>query len=254
MVTAIAGDGTPEAVWRAGGLDRLPLLDLPRPAAAVVVAPHPDDEVLGAGGLLAGLCSVGVPVHLVAATDGEGSHPASTALGPEELVRRRRAETDQALALLGVHPVRTLRCGLPDSGLAAHEDALADAVAALLAELRAELAAEEPLWCLATWRGDGHPDHEAAGRAAARAAARTGARLLEFPVWTWHWSRPDDPAVPWERARAVPLPEGVARAKERAAAVLTTQVEPLGPADVDAPVLTAPMLRRWLRPFEVVLA
>lgn len=249
-MTAIAGDGTPETVWRAGGLDRLPVLDLPLPGAVVVVAPHPDDEVLGVGGLLAGLCAEGVPVHLVAATDGEGSHPGSAALAPEELVRRRRAETDQALALLGVHPVRTVRCGLPDSGLAAHEDDLADAVAALLDRLRSE----KGVWCLATWRGDGHPDHEAAGRAAALACATSGTRLLEFPVWTWHWSRPGDPTVPWGRARAVPLREDVARAKERAAAVLTTQVEPLGPADVDAPVLTPPMLRRWLRPFEVVLA
>lgn len=249
-MTAIAGDGTPETVWRAGGLDRMPVLDLPLPGAVVIVAPHPDDEVLGVGGLLAGLCAAGVPVHLVAATDGEGSHPGSVALAPAELVRRRRAETDEALALLGVHPVRTLRCGLPDSGLAAHEDALAEVVTTLIAEL----GTEKPVWCLATWRGDGHPDHEAAGRAAAGAAGAAGARLLEFPVWTWHWSRPDDPAVPWERARAVPLREDVARAKERAAAVLTTQVEPLGPADVDAPVLTPPMLRRWLRPFEVVLA
>lgn len=246
MVTAIAGDGTPEAVWQAAGLDRLPALELARPDAVVVVAPHPDDEVLGVGGLLGGLCAAGLPVHLVAATDGEGSHPGSVALPREELVRRRRAETDQALALLGVRP-RTVRCGLPDSGLAGHEDALDAVVAAELQSLAGTT------WCLATWRGDGHPDHEAAGRAAARAAADSGARLLEFPVWAWHWAEPGQASVPWERARRVPLPPPVAAAKRAAAAVLTTQVEPLGPADVDAPVLTAPMLRRWLRPFEVVL-
>jgi hypothetical protein len=56
--------------------------------------------------------------------------------------------------------------------------------------------------CLATWRGDGHPDHEAVGRAAARAARFVGATLWEFPVWAWHWARPGAIEVPWHRSMA----------------------------------------------------
>ena len=44
--------------------------------------------------------------------------------------------------------------------------------------------------CLAPWPGDGHPDHDACGRAAAAAAAATGAPLLQYLVWAWHWADP----------------------------------------------------------------
>lgn len=53
-----------------------------------------------------------------------------------------------------------------------------------------------------------HPDDEAAGRAAAAACKATGAPLVEYPIWMWHWATPDDPAVPWHRARRVPLTSG----------------------------------------------
>ena len=51
-------------------------------------------------------------------------------------------------------------------------------------------------WCAATWRGDGHPDHDAVGRAAATACDAVGCRLLEYPVWMWHWARPGEVVGP----------------------------------------------------------
>ena len=53
----------------------------------------------------------------------------------------------------------------------------------------------------APWRHDGHPDHEAVGRAAAVAARRTDARLVEYPVWMWHWGTEQD--LPWPDARGI---------------------------------------------------
>src|ERR1700689_5081239 len=37
----------------------------------VVVAPHPDDEVLGAGGLIQQACAVGAEVHVIYLTNGD---------------------------------------------------------------------------------------------------------------------------------------------------------------------------------------
>jgi LmbE family N-acetylglucosaminyl deacetylase len=232
----IAGAGTPEAVWRPW-LDRQPLpeLDLARLGRPLVVAPHPDDEVLGVGGLLA-LAGV---AEVVAVTDGEGSHPGSTALGAADLRRIRPAESARALARLGDVAVHRLR--QPDGGV--DEPALTATLSALLTPGR---------WCLATWRADAHPDHEAVGRAAARACAVTGARLLEYPVWAWHWAVPADPRLPWQAAWRITLPPAAYAAKAAAVREFRSQVEPIGPAPADAAVLPPAVLDRFHRRYEVV--
>ena len=250
MVAVIAGPGTPETAWRPF-LAQLapPPLDLAvPPRRAVVLAPHPDDEVLGVGGLLALLARAGTQVHVVAVTDGEASHPDSTALAPAALARIRAAETVAALGDLGL-PAGARRLRLPDGGADALEPALA----------RALLDSQEPDhrvragdWLIAPWAGDGHPDHEAVGRAALTVAARSGATLIAYPIWAWHWSHPCDTQLPWDRAALVPLPADVRRAKASAIRAFRSQLEPLGPDPADAPVLSAEVLARFARPFEVV--
>ena len=96
----LAGDGTPEHAWQSWPeLAGWPKLRMPSPpATVVVVAPHPDDEVLGVGGLLRLLARAGTAIHIVAVTDGEASHPKSPTLTPRALAARRVAETEQALA------------------------------------------------------------------------------------------------------------------------------------------------------------
>ena len=75
--------GTDEQTWlggnRLGGLR--PFAATSGPRRLIVVAPHPDDEVLGAGGLLQQMQQAGVETVLVAVTDGEASHPGARASG-----------------------------------------------------------------------------------------------------------------------------------------------------------------------------
>ncbi|GIF20117.1 LmbE family N-acetylglucosaminyl deacetylase [Actinoplanes tereljensis] len=237
MVRPIAGEGTTEATWRAWSApDQWPALELDPPGPPLVVAPHPDDEILG----VAGLMSVLGAADLAAVTDGEASHPGSFVHTRGELAAIRRAETAEALRRLRIDGT-VFRLGQADGGI--DEDRLAADLAKLLTPGR---------WCLVTWRGDGHPDHEAAGRAAARACAETGARLLEYPVWTWHWAYPDDPDVPWSRARRIDLPPAAQAAKAAAIAAFPSQIEPLGPAEADAAILPPHVLARFARPYEVI--
>lgn len=238
-MTAIEGAGTDEETWLGWQpVAAWPALALDPADPPLVVAPHPDDEILGVGGLLAMLGAADV----FAVTDGEASHPGSTVYTARALAGVRREETDAALFRLGLDPVLVHRLGQPDGGI--DETALTDALVPLLWTDR---------WCFATWRGDGHPDHEAVGRAAATACAETGARLVEYPVWMWHWARPDDPRVPWERARRIELSPAVRMRKRAAIAEFRSQVEPLGPEPGDAPVLPPAVLARFERPFETVL-
>ncbi|WP_296953089.1 PIG-L deacetylase family protein [uncultured Massilia sp.] len=244
----IAGAGTPAAAWRADpALAEVPFAALdelvPPAARALVVAPHPDDEILPCGGLLRLLALRGMPARIVAVTDGEGSHPGSPAWPPQRLRATRPRETLDALARLGIVAPVVERVGIADGGIAAAQALLAGRLAALLAPGDVVVT---------TWRYDGHPDHEATARACAAAAAARGARLLEAPVWGWHWSAPGDGAIPLARARRLALDAGTMARKRAALACFRSQLE----ADAStgaAPIVFPGALERLLNPWEVYL-
>jgi len=133
----------------------------------VVVAAHPDDESLGAGGLMAAAHRAGIEVALVCATRGEGSHPASITHSPSRLASLRQAELRDAVDAVAPGAV-VHELGLPDGQVNDHESDVLTAVVGVVGDGRRTLV-------VAPWRHDGHPDHEAVGRAAAAAAVRTGA-------------------------------------------------------------------------------
>jgi LmbE family N-acetylglucosaminyl deacetylase len=193
---------TPEREWQVW-LDRLQpprlaLDDLALPnRRVVVVAPHPDDEILACGGLLARHAQQGGRTAIVAVTDGEASHGADPDWPPLRLASARRAERLTGLDRLGVRGGIVTSLAVPDGDVAVRGAGLADA-------LRALLRSDDSV--VTTWRGDGHPDHDATGRLAAFACEAIGCNLWEAPVWMWHWSWPVDRRVPWHRLRALALP------------------------------------------------
>ncbi|WP_258177216.1 PIG-L deacetylase family protein [Streptomyces solincola] len=241
---AIQAPGTDEARWRAwDGWDRMERYALPAAGRVVVVAAHPDDEVLGAGGALALLAAAGCALTVVSVTDGEGSHPGSTRITPGRLAEVRAGELRAALARLGAGGAEVVRLGLPDTGVAGHEDGLA----AVLGDLLPGAAL-----CLAPWTGDVHGDHEAAGRAALAAARAAGVPCRLYPVWMWHWATPGDPRVPWQRAARIDLPPEALARKRAAVEQFASQIRPLGPGPEDAAVLPPAELAHHLRAVEVV--
>ncbi|MCV7348242.1 PIG-L deacetylase family protein [Mycolicibacterium rhodesiae] len=202
----ISGGGTPADEWLLKK-DTFPSLPLDQCPGLVVVAPHPDDETLGFGAAACGIAARGVDVRTVIASDGGAAWPGLSPSEQARLEESRRCESRTAAAVLGL-PTPTF-LGLPDGRLAENESRLADILTDILA------GRPTGTWCAATWRGDGHPDHEAVGRAAAIATARTGTVLLEYPIWMWHWACPGDDAVPWQNAvQLVADPVAVQRKRE----------------------------------------
>ncbi|WP_457207605.1 PIG-L family deacetylase [Nocardioides sp. P5_C9_2] len=237
--------GTPASVWtRALAEHPLTEMDLSTVDRLVVVGAHPDDETLGAGGLVHLAGRAGWEVLVVSATAGEGSHPSSPTHDPVSLADLRRGELERAVArLAGAARIRCL--DLPDGSVAEHEDTL---VAELVAAVG--LAGDRTLLA-APWRHDGHPDHEAVGRAAAVAARRTDARLVEYPVWMWHWGTAE--TLPWAEARAVRLDDTARAGKRSAVAAHASQVAPLSAEPGDEVLLGPALLAHFDRDVEVLI-
>ncbi|MCC8670369.1 PIG-L family deacetylase [Xanthomonas arboricola] len=242
----IEGTGTPETAWRyAPYLSELPRVTLSQlmqgSQRLVVVAPHPDDEVLGCGGLIAAARAAGVPVLIVALTDGEQAYPDEPGWQPQVLGPARRLELDAAVQQLGVLPGALAHLALGDGALAACEARMAQALGDLI-------TAHDTV--LVTWERDGHPDHEAASRATHAACKAQSARRLQYPVWAWHWSRPEDRVFADGAAVRFDLSPAVLSAKQRAIACFATQLGHCTPP-VAEPILPPPVLERFARPFEV---
>lgn len=192
-----------------------PLVALPAFRHVLVIAPHPDDESIGAGGTIARLARGGAEVRIVVVTDGEATigspyHPAETA-------RRRRAEVVTACGRLGARPPRFL--SLPDGHVSDHLDHLATL-------LQHELSAHSPQVVFTPWPLERHPDH--------RACTAALARLHPTDAEVWGY----------EAHTAIPLPDRVIDIRDDVAAkkaALAAHVTAARAFDLDASL----GLARW---------
>ena len=154
----------------------LPSEVIARPA--IVLAPHPDDEVLGCGGLIARKRAVGASVTVVFMTDGAASHDRFE--DRTELAAQRRREALSACATLGVPPDEVHFLDVSDGQLAGSVREAAAALDAILGRARhRQLVLPHP--------AEPPADHEATFRVAAEWTAGDERRvdLLLYPVWLW---------------------------------------------------------------------
>jgi bacillithiol biosynthesis deacetylase BshB1 len=143
--------------WASQEIKRL--RGLPMTLDYLVIAPHPDDAELGAGGSILLLRSQGSSVGVLDLTDGE-----PTPFGSQEI---RRRETEAATAILGLDWRGNL--GLTNRKLLADLDNRAK-LAGVLRQLK-------PRILLAPYWEDAHPDHVAASELVD--AARFWAKLTK---------------------------------------------------------------------------
>jgi LmbE family N-acetylglucosaminyl deacetylase/cyclopropane fatty-acyl-phospholipid synthase-like methyltransferase len=228
--------GTGASDWHSlvAAAPRVHFADLPLAGRTVVVAPHPDDESLGAGGLVAGLAAAGAEVDVVICSDGAAAQVALPD-GVDDLADCRRDEVVSAVRVLTGGRVTPVLLELPDGRLAEHHGELVARLAPLLE--RADLV-------VGPWPDDGHPDHRAVGMAT-RVAARDTAAVLEYPIWFWHWA--DPAAVSDGEWVALPLSAAARRAKSAAIEQHRSQVAG------SSPMLSPAFLEHFARGEELFL-
>ena len=175
----------------------------------VVLAPHPDDESLACGALLA-RAFAGAGAHVICLTDGSASHPGSREWSAERLGILRRAELARAIECLGGTARDMTWMGLPDAMLYRVDP---QDIAARLERTIEQTGASH---VFAPAREDHHEDHQVTAKFAV--ALRT-----IRPDWVFHcypvWSRWDDPDFAHSIAPYAPryLPPGKHLARKRAA-------------------------------------
>lgn len=162
-----------------------------RGGGIVVIAPHPDDESLGCGGLIAEASELGCPIHLIFVSDGTGSHPNSIAFPKARLLLEREAEAKRAGALLGLAPSSIAFLRLPDCSVRpTGEDG--ERAIATIADAADEIDASA---IFVTSDLDPHCDHQASFEIVRRVREKLShIQVYAYPVWAWH--KTDLPHLP----------------------------------------------------------
>ncbi|MBL4678151.1 MAG: PIG-L family deacetylase [Mucilaginibacter sp.] len=160
--------------------------------SCLVLAPHPDDESLGCGGLIALLREQGSQVTIVVTTDGSQSHPNSIRF-PENLrVELRKKEIILALSILGVEKNDIYFLNGRDSGLPYPD---MPGFSAFKEQISSIIEKVNPQLCLVPYELDPHCDHRATWQMLNAALAdvdNNGITVWEYPIWLYHLAQPAD--------------------------------------------------------------
>ncbi|HEX8485269.1 PIG-L deacetylase family protein [Sphingomonas sp.] len=159
---------------------------------ALIVAPHADDEAIGAWGLMDLLRRRRTRLWVIVVSDGAASHPGSRTWPPSRLVAERRRETRRAMRSLDISPSCIRFLDLPDGTL--------DAPITRRRLRRELLRMPKPDLLVGPVNDDAHADH----RAVASAFHRCPGVYLGYRVWPAMKSRAGRVRIPLDiRTRAM---------------------------------------------------
>jgi LmbE family N-acetylglucosaminyl deacetylase len=195
--------------WRRLATDSPPWS--PQEGALLVVAAHPDDEILGAGGLIRTWAVRGAEVNVLSVSDGEAAEPSRPHLGPI-----RREELTEALRKLCPTHVSVTRLGLPDGRVTGHENRLRNAILSL---------ARGKVTIIAPYERDGHADHEVIGQVCLEFARSHQLAIARYAIRAWQHAGAVGLGAP--RFGKFVLSDDAQRAKCRALGCFRSQLDGL---------------------------
>ena len=156
-------------------------LELVIPDRVLIVAPHPDDEVLGCSGLIQRLLRDGKQVDVVILSGGGKSHAGCCKIDESTLIESRRNLSRKAAEILGL-PLEHLHfLDYPD-GCIAFDCSETERLKKLIDTLLPESI-------FVPHKGEGWSDHLEAGRIVRNLVGETsGVSLYEYCVWFWYYN------------------------------------------------------------------
>ena len=246
----IYADGTPKAVWMSWqGIQNIAMFKLSTHLEGIrrvlIVAPHPDDEILGCAGLMQHIYAYDpkIDIIIIAVTNGTASHPHSRLYSAEQLNQIRPQETLTALHVLQLDNVQRIAVNIQDGEIQQSQSRLHDF-------LKQYISPHDLL--ISTYEKDGHPDHEYTAHVVKDIAHQFQLRHLQVLIWAWHWAQPNDPQIDWEHAYRLDLSHTDLEKKRQAIDCFQSQIEP-DPTTQAAAILSANTIDRILMPYEVYL-
>jgi LmbE family N-acetylglucosaminyl deacetylase len=219
---------TPEPEWQSW-FDHHPLRSstaqqmFSQYARVVLLAPHPNDAVLGCAGILMMLEQLHIPCSVVFVSDGKT--PAS----------------EISLKLLSPN-ADIMRLHIPNGTISRARNRLYHQLSHFV---------EDHDLLICPWEYDGHPDHEAVADVALELALLKHIAVMRIPIRTWHWCAPDNQSIPWDQACRLPLDAAMQAKKAVAISVFRRQIQS-DTTHTQRPILPDHVLAHYLRPFELV--
>lgn len=151
------------------------------PNSVLIVAPHPDDEVLGCSGLIQRLLNEGKQVDVAILSGGGKSHAGCCKIDESTLIESRRNLSRKAAEILGL-PLEHLHfLDYPD-GCIAFDCSETERMKKLIDTLLPESI-------FVPHKGEGWSDHLEAGRIVRKLVGEmSGVSLYEYCVWFWFYN------------------------------------------------------------------
>ncbi|QAA80910.1 methyltransferase domain-containing protein [Aequorivita sp. H23M31] len=216
---------------------------------ALILAPHPDDEVLGCGGLIQFLLEQNISVFVCFVTSGGASHPNSKEYPPKKLAALREKEAIKSCEILGVKKEDVFFMRQPDSCLSKLNENIQVKNREKLIQILKEFSISS---IILPWERDPHPDHIASCKLGKLAAEEVDSeiQLIEYPIWLWKNSVEKD--WPLKDEREIYRLEISSKLVKKREAILAhkSQTSHLIDDDPQGFILTEYLLEPFLTPYE----
>lgn len=179
-IKQIIRDTIKEMSWRIRAFRGTRAADLNLSGSVLIIAPHPDDEAIGCGGLIARLVAEGNAPHVAILTGGGGSLRGHGDFPETDVIAARRKLSLNAARELGMPEDNILFLDFVDGSISARPEGELERLRNLIAELK-------PANILVPHSGEGWPDHLAA-RKIGLELAPADTNVYEYCVWMWYYN------------------------------------------------------------------